>query len=111
MLSVGVSLQGGRAAHSPACALIAGQPISNSDVARCTHGRQLPASLPCVQVQETPELYKAVVLPHIESFPASRLQWVYNILEKMVRESHLKAGRDSSLLSQNAEWHFEAPVP
>eukprot|EP00891_Asterochloris_glomerata_P004472 jgi/Astpho2/4472/e_gw1.00067.224.1_t len=40
-------------------------------------------------VQETPELYKAVVLPHIESFPASRLQWVYNILEKMAEVERL----------------------
>ena len=63
-------------------------------------------SLPCVQVQETPELYMAVVLPHIESIPASRLQWVYNILEMKVQRIMLQAERllyASSLLSRNAE--------
>lgn len=31
---------------------------------------------------ETPEVYRAVTLPHIESLPAASIQWVYNILEK-----------------------------
>lgn len=35
-------------------------------------------------VHETPMLYERVVLPHIESFPPERLNWVYNILEKKV---------------------------
>lgn len=34
-----------------------------------------------VMVSETPEMYAKKVLPWIESFPPSRIQWVYNILE------------------------------
>ncbi|SPO21964.1 related to DCS1 - non-essential hydrolase involved in mRNA decapping [Ustilago trichophora] len=34
-----------------------------------------------VMVYETPEMYTEKVLPWIESFPPSRIQWVYNILE------------------------------
>lgn len=34
-----------------------------------------------VMVYETPEMYQQKVLPWIESFPPSRIQWVYNILE------------------------------
>ncbi|GHJ85941.1 hypothetical protein NliqN6_2343 [Naganishia liquefaciens] len=33
-----------------------------------------------VVVVETPEVYERVVRPYIESIPASRIQWVYNIL-------------------------------
>ncbi|KAN0060078.1 hypothetical protein ACQY0O_008051 [Thecaphora frezii] len=32
-------------------------------------------------VFETPQMYAERVLPYIESIPASRIQWVYNILE------------------------------
>lgn len=34
-----------------------------------------------VMVYETPEMYAEKVVPWIESFPPSRIQWVYNILE------------------------------
>ncbi|EST07722.1 Scavenger mRNA decapping enzyme DcpS/DCS2 [Kalmanozyma brasiliensis GHG001] len=34
-----------------------------------------------IMVYETPEMYREKVLPWIESFPPSRIQWVYNILE------------------------------
>ncbi|SJX61860.1 related to DCS1-non-essential hydrolase involved in mRNA decapping [Sporisorium reilianum f. sp. reilianum] len=34
-----------------------------------------------IMVYETPEMYAQKVLPWIESFPPSRIQWVYNILE------------------------------
>lgn len=34
-----------------------------------------------IMVYETPEMYEHKVLPWIESFPPSRIQWVYNILE------------------------------
>ncbi|TKY87170.1 hypothetical protein EX895_003847 [Sporisorium graminicola] len=34
-----------------------------------------------IMVYETPEMYQQKVLPWIESFPPSRIQWVYNILE------------------------------
>ena len=37
-----------------------------------------------MQVVETPEVYKLIVRPYIDSIPASRIQWVYNILEKKV---------------------------
>lgn len=34
-----------------------------------------------VMLSETPEMYARKVLPWIDSFPPSRIQWVYNILE------------------------------
>lgn len=37
-----------------------------------------------MQVAETPDVYSSKVLPYIQSLPASRVTWVYNILEKKV---------------------------
>lgn len=37
-----------------------------------------------MQVAETAEVYFHKVLPYIQSLPASRIAWVYNILEKKV---------------------------
>ncbi len=42
-----------------------------------------------VQVVETPELYERVVRPYIESLPASRIEWVYNILNKTAEAERL----------------------
>lgn len=36
-----------------------------------------------IMVQETPQLYLSVVKPYIESQPPQRIQWVYNILDKL----------------------------
>lgn len=48
-----------------------------------------------ILVTETPELYTKVVLPYIESHPASRLQWVQNILEeKSEMEALVAVDRD-----------------
>ena len=44
----------------------------------------LNSRIPWLQVPETPEMYDAIVKPYIDSIPASRIQWVYNILEKKV---------------------------
>ena len=38
-----------------------------------------------MQVAETAEVYSNKVLPYMQSLPASRITWVYNILEKKVR--------------------------
>jgi len=46
-------------------------------------------------VKEPPEIYEAIVLPYIQKNPASRLQWVQNILEeKCEMESLIYADRD-----------------
>lgn len=46
-------------------------------------------------VKETPELYKTVVEPYISANPASRLQWVQNILEERSEmDSLVAADRD-----------------
>ena len=47
-------------------------------------GKQLAHLDAQMQVVETPEVYKLIVRPYIDSIPASRIQWVYNILEKKV---------------------------
>jgi m7GpppX diphosphatase len=33
-------------------------------------------------VEETPDMYKAVTEPYIQSMPKAAIAWVYNILEK-----------------------------
>lgn len=38
-------------------------------------------------IHEDPELYERATLPYIQAIPASRLGWVYNILERKVRIS------------------------
>ncbi|KAK9824616.1 hypothetical protein WJX72_011745 [[Myrmecia] bisecta] len=40
-------------------------------------------------VSETPEQYKEVTLPYIQSIPESRIQWVYNILNKSAEAERL----------------------
>eukprot|EP00798_Chlamydomonas_sp_ICE-L_P020775 gene20775-27599_t len=35
-----------------------------------------------VQVKETPEAYQSFHLPYVKAIPPSRMQWVYNVLEK-----------------------------
>eukprot|EP00884_Botryococcus_braunii_P020463 jgi/Botrbrau1/70/Bobra.0022s0062.1 len=42
-----------------------------------------------VLVRESPEEYREITLPYIESIPASRIQWVYNILEKKAEAERL----------------------
>ena len=36
------------------------------------------------QIRETPDLYHSIHIPYIQSIPAGRIQWVYNILEGKV---------------------------
>lgn len=38
-----------------------------------------------LQVRESPEMYRDVTLPHIESIPEAHIKWVHNILERKVR--------------------------
>ncbi|KAJ2224668.1 hypothetical protein IWW45_008036 [Coemansia sp. RSA 485] len=40
-------------------------------------------------VRETPDLYKEVTKPFVDSQPLSRIQWVYNILSKKVESEHI----------------------
>lgn len=52
-----------------------------------------------MQVAETAEVYSNKVLPYMQSLPASRITWVYNILEKKVSA----AGGSYTLLTWYAE--------
>ncbi|CAJ0746855.1 14889_t:CDS:2, partial [Entrophospora sp. SA101] len=36
----------------------------------------------CYLIHETPQIYKDIIEPYIDSIPSSRIQWVYNILQK-----------------------------
>ncbi|KAJ2004661.1 hypothetical protein GGI04_002028 [Coemansia thaxteri] len=40
-------------------------------------------------IRESPELYARITRPFIDSQPASRIQWVYNILSKHVESEHI----------------------
>ncbi|KAJ1648054.1 hypothetical protein LPJ64_000590, partial [Coemansia asiatica] len=42
-----------------------------------------------IWVRETPELYRNVTKPFVDSQPQSRIQWVYNILSKQVESEHI----------------------
>lgn len=44
-------------------------------------------------VHETPELYKRIVLPYIEAFPASRTQWYEFFLNSLLHSQTLQQGR------------------
>ncbi|KEI37901.1 uncharacterized protein L969DRAFT_51567, partial [Mixia osmundae IAM 14324] len=46
-------------------------------------------------IVETPEMYRQVVLPYIQSFPPERIQWVYNILDH-ITESDTIVYEDAS---------------
>lgn len=59
-------------------------------------------------VEETPELYRRVTLPHIESLQPGAIQWVYNILEHkkeadriLYEDSHPDTG---FLLAPDLKW-------
>ncbi|KAI7833058.1 HIT-like domain-containing protein [Kickxella alabastrina] len=43
----------------------------------------------CKWVSETPEKYATITRPFIDAQPASRLQWVYNILSKQVESERI----------------------
>ena len=57
-------------------------PATDKHVSKATHH-------PMVLVEETAEGYAAVTRPFIEAIPPSRLQWVYNILEKKAEAERL----------------------
>lgn len=67
-----------------------------SDKALC-YGENVTDVDAAMQVLETPKLYARVVKPYIDSIPSSRIQWVYNILEKKV-SCHLIKRRHASML-------------
>ena len=45
-----------------------------------------------MEVEETPALYKAKVLPYIQQLPAEDKGWIYNILDKGVSSTLLITG-------------------
>jgi m7GpppX diphosphatase len=49
-------------------------------------------------------MYAQVVKPYIESFDASRLQWVYNILEGKAEQEHVLFQDEHFLLMPDLKW-------
>nr|CDI52635.1 conserved hypothetical protein [Melanopsichium pennsylvanicum 4] len=66
-----------------------------------------------LMVYETPEMYRDKVLPWIRSFPPSRIQWVYNILEhKKESESILferPDGKNGFIMVPDLKWDQKTP--
>ena len=42
-------------------------------------------------MRETPEMYREVTRPYIESIPTSHIQWVFNILDKKASRMRCRA--------------------
>lgn len=57
-----------------------------------------------VMIKETPEMYDSIVKPWVDSQPAERIQWVYNILDK-------KKEADTILYEQTGQHGFIVRVP
>lgn len=59
-------------------------------------------------IRETPEMYQRITLPFIRSTPASRIQWVYNILEGKAESERLIYNdpdpNDGFLISPDLKW-------
>ncbi|KAG6329080.1 hypothetical protein ID866_10008 [Astraeus odoratus] len=55
-------------------------------------------------VHETPELYENVVKPYIEAFPASRTQWVRNVLDGSSEADTVLHSTDSFLILPDMKW-------
>lgn len=73
---------------TPFCKLTVIHPATAKHIAKYTRQERL-------LVQETPALYQSVVEPYISANPASRLQWVQNILEERSEmDSLVYADRD-----------------
>ncbi|KAJ2898249.1 hypothetical protein IWW38_001436, partial [Coemansia aciculifera] len=74
--------QAGAAALKPDLRVALTYPATQKHIDK--HRRQLR-----MWVSETPKLYASITKPFIESQPASRIQWVYNILSKQVESEHI----------------------
>ena len=61
-----------------------------------------------MQVAETPELYNNKVLPYMQSLPASRIAWVYNMLEKRVSATGQALHAPNTLCCWLQKQHYNA---
>jgi m7GpppX diphosphatase len=57
-----------------------------------------------ILVHETPALYKQITLPYILAFPASRTQWVYNILNGISEQSSILYSCSDFLILPDMKW-------
>ncbi|RXW18165.1 hypothetical protein EST38_g7689 [Candolleomyces aberdarensis] len=60
-----------------------------------------------VMVRETPELYRNVVKPYVAAFPASRTQWVENILQGISEQSKLLYSDSDFLILPDMKWDLK----
>ncbi|UZJ56820.1 hypothetical protein CBS101457_006140 [Exobasidium rhododendri] len=60
-----------------------------------------------VMVVETPEIYRSIVKPYVESQPPERIQWVYNILDKKKEADTIlyeKTGKEGYIIVPDLKW-------
>ncbi|KAF8810783.1 scavenger mRNA decapping enzyme [Phlegmacium glaucopus] len=60
-----------------------------------------------VIVHETPELYEKIVKPYIAAFPASRTQWVENILTGLSEQSKILHSSPSFMILPDMKWDLK----
>jgi len=60
-----------------------------------------------VIVHETPELYEIFVKPYISAFPASRTQWVENILTGLSEQSKILYSSPSFVILPDMKWDLK----
>ncbi|KAH7883147.1 scavenger mRNA decapping enzyme [Phlebopus sp. FC_14] len=57
-----------------------------------------------LMVHETPELYKKIVKPYIDAFPASRTQWVQDVLSGVSEADRVLARTASFVILPDMKW-------
>ncbi|PFH45423.1 hypothetical protein AMATHDRAFT_71698 [Amanita thiersii Skay4041] len=60
-----------------------------------------------VIVHETPELYETVVKPYIAAFPASRTQWVENILSGVSEQNKMLYSSSDFVILPDMKWDLK----
>ncbi|KAG9309999.1 scavenger mRNA decapping enzyme [Chiua virens] len=63
-----------------------------------------------ILVSETPALYNDIVKPYIDAFPASRTQWVRDILEGKAEVDDVLCRTDRFLIVPDMKWDPSGPI-
>ncbi|KIK75446.1 hypothetical protein PAXRUDRAFT_835657 [Paxillus rubicundulus Ve08.2h10] len=63
-----------------------------------------------LMVTETPELYDGVVKPYIEAFPASRTQWVRDVVDGKSEAERILCRTSDFLILPDMKWDPSGPI-
>ncbi|KAF8437910.1 scavenger mRNA decapping enzyme [Boletus edulis BED1] len=63
-----------------------------------------------IMVTETPELYRTVVTPYMDAFPASRTQWVRDVLDGTAEADAVLCRTPHFLIMPDMKWDPNGPI-